>query len=348
MSEERKPAAFRLDRKPEISANTGLETQVKSSRKPAVLSNVELLEQPDAFEAGLTTLTAVIPLEKPSGFGLGKLFFSALGLLISLGISLWVDSLIRDLFSRADWLGYTALGLAIIAGISFFFILGKELAGLARLNAASRLRSQAEQAFTGNDAKASRKIITELETLFVNVPQTAAGCRMLEQTRGEVVDGRDLIKIAEVQLLGPLDQTARTMILQSAKRVSIVTAVSPRALVDVGYILFESARLIRRLAELYGGRPGTLGLFRLSKTVISHLAVTGTIAVGDSLIQQLVGHGIAAKLSARLGEGVINGLMTARVGIAAMDVVRPLPFNEIKRPGIGDFISELVKLNGAK
>jgi putative membrane protein len=348
MSDPRKPAAFRLDNKPEITAAVEVEKQVKTQRKPAALPSVELLDQPDVFEAELNTLTPAIPEEKPSGFSLGKLFFGALGLLVSLGIGLWVDSLIRNLFSRSDWLGYTALGLAIIAGISFLFILGKEVAGLARLNAASRLRKLAEQAFADNDAKASRKIIGELETLFANVPQTAAGRKTLEQTRGEVVDGRDLIKIAEVQLLSPLDQTARTMILESAKRVSIVTAVSPRALVDVGYILFESARLIRRLAELYGGRPGTLGLFRLSRTVLSHLAVTGTIAVGDSLIQQLVGHGIAAKLSARLGEGVINGLMTARVGIAAMDVVRPLPFNEIKRPGIGDFISELVKLNGPK
>ncbi len=348
MSDIRKPAAFRLDNKPEIVVPAELENQAKTRTKPAALPSVELLDQPDIFEAELTALTPVIPKEKPSGFGLGKLCFTALGLLVSLGIGLWVDSLIRNLFSRSDWLGYAALGLVIIAVVSFLFIVAKELAGLARLNAVGRLRSDSEQAFTGNDTKASRKIVAELEILFASVPQTAAGRRTLEQTRGEVVDGRDLIKIAEAQLLGPLDKIARTMVLESAKRVSIVTAVSPRALVDIGYILFESARLIRRLAELYGGRPGTLGLFKLSKTVISHLAVTGTIAVGDSLIQQLVGHGIAAKLSARLGEGVINGLMTARVGIAAMDVVRPLPFNEIKRPGIGDFISELVKLSGPK
>ncbi|MGO8315977.1 DUF697 domain-containing protein, partial [Rhizobium ruizarguesonis] len=57
-----------------------------------------------------------------------------------------------------------------------------------------------------------------------------------------------------------------------------------------------------------------------------HLAVTGSIAVGDSLVKQVLGHGLASKLSARLGEGVINGLMTARIGIAAMDLCRPLAF----------------------
>ena len=40
-------------------------------------------------------------------------------------------------------------------------------------------------------------------------------------------------------------------------------------------------------------------------------------------------------------EGVINGLMTARIGIAAMDLCRPLPFRAVKRPGIGDFMSDI-------
>ena len=95
------------------------------------------------------------------------------------------------------------------------------------------------------------------------------------------------------------------------------------------------------MADLYGGRPGTFGLLRLMRDVIAHLAVTGSIAVGDSLIQQVLGHGLASKLSARLGEGVINGLMTARIGIAAMDLCRPMPFRALKRPGISDFIGDL-------
>ena len=131
------------------------------------------------------------------------------------------------------------------------------------------------------------------------------------------------------------------LILDAAKRVSLVTAVSPRALVDVAYVVFEAGRLIRRLAELYGGRPGTLGFFRLARDVLAHLAVTGSIAVGDSFVQQIVGHGLAARLSAKLGEGVVNGMMTARIGIAAMETARPLPFSAVKRPGMSDFLSAL-------
>ncbi|TIN13738.1 MAG: DUF697 domain-containing protein, partial [Mesorhizobium sp.] len=52
-------------------------------------------------------------------------------------------------------------------------------------------------------------------------------------------------------------------------------------------------------------------------------------------------HGLAVKLSAKLGEGVVNGMMTARIGIAAMETTRPLPFIAVKRPGLGDFLSAL-------
>ena len=68
---------------------------------------------------------------------------------------------------------------------------------------------------------------------------------------------------------------------------------------------------------------GTLGMIRLMRHVIAHLAITGGMAASDTVIQQMLGQGIVAKLSTRLGEGVLNGLLTARLGLAAIDVTRP-------------------------
>ena len=49
--------------------------------------------------------------------------------------------------------------------------------------------------------------------------------------------------------------------------------------------------------------------------------------------------GLLAKLSRRFGEGVINGALTARVGVAAMEVCRPLPFRALRRPRVTNLIS---------
>ena len=152
-----------------------------------------------------------------------------------------------------------------------------------------------------------------------------------------------MIRLAERELMTPLDQEARRLVSSAAQRVSIVTAVSPRAVIDVLFVFAAALRLIRQLARLYGGRPGALGMFRLMRHVIAHLAITGGMAASDSLIQQVLGHGIAAKLSQRLGEGVLNGLLTARLGLAAIDVTRPLPFTALPRPALADLAKDLLR-----
>jgi putative membrane protein len=177
--------------------------------------------------------------------------------------------------------------------------------------------------------------------MFADRPDTAHGRSELALHGGEVLDGADMVELAERELLAPLDRTATGLAVDSARRVSLVTAISPRAVVDVAFVAFETLRLVRRIAALYGGRPGTIGLLRLLGRIATHLAATGAIAAGDALLQQIVGHGLAARLSAKLGEGLLNGLLTARVGIAAIEVCRPMPFVASKRPGLSDFVAAL-------
>jgi putative membrane protein len=212
---------------------------------------------------------------------------------------------------------------------------------MMRLAAVQTIKTEAEAAILETKPAKARALVKSLEHLLAAKPETARGRATLKAAETDIIDAPHLVALAERELLAPLDRQARGLILNASKRVSIVTAVSPRAIVDLLYVLYEASRLIRAMAELYGGRPGTLGMIRLMRDVLAHLAVTGSIAVGDSLVQQVLGHGLASKLSARLGEGVINGLMTARIGIAAMDLCRPLAFRALKRPGIGDFIGDL-------
>ena len=274
-------------------------------------------------------------------FRWSRLFFGALGALIALGFGLWVDGLIRTLFARQDWLGWLAIAATGLLALSVLVIIARELFALRRLTKIDALRDEARTAHESNDSVGARALVETLTTLHANSAANAHGRKELQALSAEIIDGRDMVVLAERHLMEPLDDRARTLVLGAAKRVSVVTAVSPRAIVDIGYVLIENARLIRALSELYGGRPGTLGFFRLARSVITHLAVTGSIAVGEGLLQQVVGHGLAARLSTRLGEGVVNGLLTTRIGISAMDVCRPMPYLKLTRPSAGDFLSEL-------
>lgn len=266
---------------------------------------------------------------------------AALTGLASLAIGIGVDNLIRDLFARNQWLGVVGVALAVLAVLAILVLVAREIIGLMRLRRVNHIHARANEAATADDRDAAVAVLHEIITLYGRRPETARGRAALAGHRKEIIDGRDLIGLAETELLLPFDDTARRMVLSSAKRVALVTAISPRALVDLLFVGSEILRLIRRVATLYGGRPGVIGFFRLTRETIAHLAVTGGIAAGDSLIQQIVGHGVAARLSARLGEGVVNGLLTARVGIAAIEVCRPLPFINGSPPRIADVMAAL-------
>jgi putative membrane protein len=98
--------------------------------------------------------------------------------------------------------------------------------------------------------------------------------------------------------------------------------------------LTANIRMIRRIAEIYGGRSGTLGSWRLMRAVMTHLVATGAVAIGDDLIGSVAGGSVLSKVSRRFGEGVVNGALTARVGVAAMEVCRPMPFGAGRRPSV--------------
>src|SRR5262249_46791320 len=125
--------------------------------------------------------------------------------------------------------------------------------------------------------------------------------------------------------------------------VAVATARAPMAASAVTCVALENLRMLRDLVALYGGRPGLVGLLRLAHLVLAHLLATGGVALTDDLLGQFLGQDILRRLSRRLGEGAFNGALTARIGIAAIAVARPLPFRAVKPPRVRDVLGEVLK-----
>ena len=301
---------------------------------------VQVTEEPfDAIEAADGV---VVPMgEKRRAPWLG-LFLSGLFGLLMLGLGLALENLIVSLFTVSPWLGWVAMAFAGMAAVAFLALVGREAAGIWREQKIERLREAAIDALAVKDHKAAKAVVSDLLNLYGARAGAQRGSARLKALTDEIIDADDRLAIAERELLAPLDAQARRAIAGAAKQVSLVTAVSPRAIVDVAFVIFVAVRLLRTLARIYGGRPGLFGFLRLAKAAFNHLAITGGMAVGDSLMQQVLGLGLAARISAKLGEGVLNGLMTARFGLAALSVCRPLPFIREEPPKIGDVAGELV------
>jgi putative membrane protein len=329
----RRPATFKLD-----DANVVVMDHEETGR--LARGTVRITPEADPAQLPVPVDAPLVPVRR--GFRWGTMFWAATGGLVLLGLGLGIVNLVEDLFGRSQSLGYLGLAFASVAALALTVVIGREAFGLMRLAAIEKLHLRAAEVLLSDDRAASRAIVDDLIKLAHQNPQLARARVTLAGHTDDIIDGADMIKLAERELMTPLDQEARRLVSTAAQRVSIVTAVSPRAVIDVLFVFVASLRMIRQLARLYGGRPGALGMIRLMRHVIGHLAITGGMAASDSLVQQMLGHGIAAKVSQRLGEGVLNGLLTARLGLAAIDVTRPLPFTALPRPALADLAKDLL------
>jgi putative membrane protein len=330
----RRPATFRLDDPGVVVIDQ------EDSTRPA-RGTVRITPEADPALLPVALETPLVPARR--GFRWGTLFWGATAGLVLLGLGLGVVNMIEDLFARSESLGLLGLVFAVAAALALIVVTAGEALGLARLAAIENLHLRASEVLASDDRTASRAIVDDLLKLAHQNPQLARARATLKGHADDIIDGADMIKLAERELMTPLDSEARRLVSSAAQRVSVVTAVSPRAVIDVLFGFVASLRLIRQLARLSGGRPGALGMISLMRHVIAHLAITGGMAASDSLVQQMLGHGIAAKLSQRLGEGILNGLLTARLGLAAIDVTRPLPFTALPRPVLADLAKDLLR-----
>lgn len=329
-----RPRAFRLDAPGTVTVSP--EAPEPAAREAA---RVLVTEEPaDAIEAA--DGVPVIP-EPRRRAPWAAMLLSSLGGLAALAIGISVERLLGDLFATAPWLGWVGVALAVLAVASLLAIVLREVAGVLRERRIETIRMSAVDALAVRDHEKARSVARHVARLYAGRARSAPG-PSVDEVENEILDAEDRLALAERTLLEPLDDSARRAVAAAARQVSLVTAVSPRAIVDVAFVIYAAVKLLRRVSRIYGGRPGLLGFLRLARAAFNHLAVTGGVAVGDSLLQQALGLGLAARISAKLGEGVMNGLMTARFGLAAIEVCRPLPYVRVAPPRLADVAGELL------
>ena len=273
---------------------------------------------------------------------LGRMGWAAALALLGMALSLAAWDFVTGLIARNPSLGWVAGGLLGLVALACLGVALREWAGFRRLRRLDDLRQLADRARHDDTRATALKLMDRLSGLYSARPEMRWHRDRLAELAPDQPDAEGLLHLTETTLLMPLDQAARAEVEAAARQVALLTAMLPMALVDVVAALAVNLRMIRRIAEIYGGRAGALGSIRLLRGVVAHLLATGAVAVGEDMLGTVASGGVVSKLSRRFGEGLVNGALTARLGIAAMSICRPLPFVAVQKPRTGAIMSTAV------
>lgn len=253
------------------------------------------------------------------------LVFAAVLLITVLGLDGYF--LLRDYYARSWWAGALAtLPLAALA-ISLLWLAGRELRGYLSLRSTDQLRDSANHVRQGL-APPGRAIglVRQIATLYAGRDDIRPHYDTFLDSHSDTHTDAEVLGRFSRDVLRPIDEQAYALIARHSVQAAMLTTVSPFASTDALLTLWRNSRMIRELATLYGVRPGLLRNVVLARNALEALMVAGASDMIADTASETIGNQVVGALSARLGSGISNGLMTARLGMLVVAECRPLPF----------------------
>lgn len=257
-----------------------------------------------------------------------------------------------DSWAANQWI-YFAFALVgctvVLAGISAII---KEWRRLVKLKKRMMLQQQSEQLlwqsavdfkpdFSQQESERGEKLCLQIaETMQIDQQHPA-----LNLWRKQINDAHSAQEIAYLfsqSVLQPIDKQAHTLISKNAAEAAVIVAISPLALVDMFFIAWRNIRLINNIAKIYGIELGYISRLRLLRMVLLNVAFAGASELVQEIGMEWLSQDLTAKLSARAAQGIGVGLLTARLGIKAMEFCRPLVFHADEKPRLTNIHKELL------
>jgi len=255
-----------------------------------------------------------------------------------LAVALVYDAVafVWNLFALSTIAGTAAAALlaaALIAGVVWIV---DELRRMYGLKAADRFRATAARIRGSASRGEGLAIVNALApSLRANEAARAGLVRLQAILRASHSDA-DVIGLFVREVLDPLDRQAAARVSRAARDTAIGVAASPVGLLDAVIGIARALRMIREIATIYGLRPGTFGSLRLLKRVLLDGAGFATADLASDAWTEIIGglgSRVTGMVSGKLGEGVFAAVRMTRLGLAAMQACRPVPFADEQRLG---------------
>ena len=165
---------------------------------------------------------------------------------------------------------------------------------------------------------------------------------MWQKQINDAHSAREVTYLFSKNVLQSFDKQAKNLISKNAAEAAVIVAISPLALVDMFFIARRNISLINKIAKLYGIELGYISRLRLLRMVFLNAAFAGASELVHEIGMEWLSQDLTAKLSARAAQGIGVGLLTARLGIKAMEFCRPLAFQANEKPRLTNIHKELL------
>ncbi|GLR63821.1 TIGR01620 family protein [Marinospirillum insulare] len=309
-----------------------IEEDVPESVPESIVANERL---PEVTQFSLFKLEA-LPLK-----GLKVFFYSALALVVVLSgfelvrafnYALSIHWVLASVFS-------VLLGWVALLGLRLVYRYLKDTENLSKQVA---MQDKAERLLEGNDFGQAKSFINELRGFYKNKPQEAHFERSI-QVMPDYSNDKETINHLDEIFLKPLDKEATRRVSTYAVQSGVGVAISPWASLDMLLSLWRSMKMIDDVAQVYGVRPSLPNRLRLFRRVVNQLLFVGaTELIAENALAEFGFQGITTSLSARAGQGIGAGFYTAKIGLAAMKVTRPIAFTSANKPKMSSLTGEML------
>lgn len=183
--------------------------------------------------------------------------------------------------------------------------------------------------------------LQQLDKLYADSQHGALLSSVTAQLPDYLHDGEVVQQIDE-QFLNQLDQQALQLIQRDSVHSAVMVAVSQLAIVDTLWVVWKTLKMVNQIHLHYGVRLGTVAQWRLNLRVCKVALLSYSSQAGLTLIAEKTSLGLSGKIAGSVAQGVGVGLYQARIGISAMQQIRPVPFADGALPK-NRFLSNIAK-----
>ncbi|UYV20013.1 YcjF family protein [Halomonas qaidamensis] len=246
---------------------------------------------------------------------------------------------IPDAVAQSQWMSmaWQLFGISLI-GLGGLSLL-KELGRLRRLKRHDQLRhdlAELPQRSTKQAQSMAEQLKRQLK-LGDDDPHWQAFQRACQPHHS----GEEIQTLLRYHLLAPRDREAQRLITRMSGETAIMVAISPLTLVDMALVAWRSLAMVDRLCRLYGLELGYASRLRLFRNVLHNMAFAGASELATDASMDMLSLDLAGRLSTRAGQGLATGLLSARLGLRAQRLCRPVAFTDEEQPKLADLRQDL-------